>query len=83
AVVHSLSSLESYVFDMKRPVRTVAQEPYFTQRTSRVFVCGGMAGKLVLRQGLSRKETVLHSREGPIWHVRWRVHFIPWANDLV
>ncbi|KIJ13348.1 hypothetical protein PAXINDRAFT_170620, partial [Paxillus involutus ATCC 200175] len=56
AVVHSLSSLESYVFDMERPVRTVrtvAQEPHLTQRMSRAFVCGGMAGKQGLREGLA------------------------------
>ncbi|KAH0840325.1 hypothetical protein J3R83DRAFT_1341 [Lanmaoa asiatica] len=84
-VVHSLSTTESYVFDMKRPIRTVALEPHFAKRTSRAFVCGGMAGTLVLREKgwLGHKETVLHSGEGPIWHVRWREHFIAWANDLV
>lgn len=84
-VVHSLSTTESYVFDMKRPIRTVALEPHFAKRTSRAFVCGGMAGTLVLREKgwLGHKETVLHSAEGPIWHVRWREHFIAWANDLV
>ncbi|KIJ13328.1 hypothetical protein PAXINDRAFT_81370 [Paxillus involutus ATCC 200175] len=83
-VVHSLSSPESYVFDMKRPIRTVALEPHFAKKTSRAFVCGGMAGTLVLREKgwLGHKETVLHSGEGPIWHVRWRAHFIAWANDL-
>ena len=84
-VVHSLSTTESYVFDMKRPIRTVALEPHFAKRTSRAFVCGGMAGTLVLREKgwLGHKESVLHSAEGPIWYVRWREHFIAWANDLV
>lgn len=84
-VVHSLSTTESYVFDMKRPIRTVALEPHFAKRTSRAFVCGGMAGTLVLREKgwLGHKETILHSAEGPIWHVRWREHFIAWANDFV
>ncbi|KAG9317886.1 vacuolar protein sorting-associated protein 41 [Chiua virens] len=83
-VVHSLSTPESYVFDMKRPIRTVALEPHFAKRTSRAFVCGGMAGILVLREKgwLGHKETILHSAEGPIWQVRWREHFIAWANDL-
>ncbi|KAI9569265.1 hypothetical protein HD554DRAFT_2092425 [Boletus coccyginus] len=83
-VVHSLSTTESYVFDMKRPIRTVALEPHFAKRTSRAFVCGGMAGTLVLREKgwLGHKETILHSAEGPIWHVRWREHFIAWANDF-
>ena len=84
-VVHSLSTTESYVFDMKRPIRTVALEPHFAKRTSRAFVCGGMAGTVVLRQKgwIGHKETILHSAEGPIWHIRWREHFIAWANDLV
>ncbi|KAF8555539.1 vacuolar protein sorting-associated protein 41 [Imleria badia] len=83
-VVHSLSTTESYVFDMKRPIRSVALEPHFAKRTSRAFVCGGMAGTLVLREKgwLGHKETILHSAEGPIWHVRWREHFIAWANDF-
>ena len=84
-VVHSLSTTESYVFDMKRPIRTVSLEPHFAKKTSRAFVCGGMAGTLVLREKgwLGHKETVLHSGEGPIGHVRWREHFIAWANDFV
>ncbi|KAG6330412.1 hypothetical protein ID866_8678 [Astraeus odoratus] len=83
-VVQSLSTQESYMFDMKRPIRTVALEPNFAKRSSRAFVCGGMAGTLVLREKgwLGHKETVLHSGEGPIWHVRWRTHLIAWANDF-
>ncbi|KAH7884097.1 hypothetical protein F5I97DRAFT_1814387 [Phlebopus sp. FC_14] len=83
-VVHSLSTPESYVFDMKRPIRTVALEPQFAKKTTRAFVCGGLAGTLVLREKgwLGHKETILHSGEGPIWHVKWRGHLISWANDL-
>lgn len=84
-VIHSLSTPESYAFDMKRPMRTVALEPQFAKRGTRAFVCGGMAGKLVLHEKgwLGHKETVLHSGEGPIWSVRWRGNLIAWANDLV
>lgn len=84
-VIHSLSTPESYAFDMKRPMRTVALEPSFAKRSTRAFVCGGMAGSLVLREKgwLGHKETVLHTGEGPIWHVRWRGRLIAWANDLV
>ncbi|KII94565.1 hypothetical protein PLICRDRAFT_97705 [Plicaturopsis crispa FD-325 SS-3] len=83
-VIHSLSTPESYAFDMKRPMRTVALEPSFAKRSTRAFVCGGMAGSLVLREKgwLGHKETVLHTGEGPIWHVRWRGRLIAWANDL-
>ncbi|KAG1877406.1 hypothetical protein F4604DRAFT_1757258 [Suillus subluteus] len=83
-VIQSLSTNESYMFDMKRPIRTVALEPNFAKKSTRSFVCGGMAGTLVLREKgwLGHKETVLHSGEGPVWHVRWREHLIAWANDL-
>ncbi|KAG1870933.1 vacuolar assembling protein VPS41 [Suillus tomentosus] len=82
-VIQSLSTHESYMFDMKRPIRTVALEPNFAKKSTRSFVCGGMAGTLVLREKgwLGHKETVLHSGEGPVWHVRWREHLIAWAND--
>lgn len=73
------------MFDMKRPIRTVALEPHFAKKSTRSFVCGGMAGTLVLREKgwLGHKETVLHSGEGPVWLVRWREHLIAWANDSV
>ncbi|KAJ6522772.1 hypothetical protein DFH09DRAFT_1191159 [Mycena vulgaris] len=81
-VIHSQS--ESYAFDLKRPMRTVALEPNFAKRTSRAFVCGGMAGNLILHEKgwLGHKETVLHQGEGPIWQIRWRGNLIAWANDF-
>ncbi|KAG6917674.1 hypothetical protein DXG01_001649 [Tephrocybe rancida] len=83
-VVRSISTTESYSFDLKRPMRTVALEPNFAKRTTRAFVCGGLAGNLILYEKgwLGHKETVLHSSEGPIWQVRWRGRLIAWANDL-
>ncbi|OAX39598.1 vacuolar protein sorting-associated protein 41 [Rhizopogon vinicolor AM-OR11-026] len=83
-VIQSLSTQESYMFDMKRPIRTVALEPHFAKKSTRSFVCGGMAGTLVLREKgwLGHRETVLHSGEGPVWHARWRERLIAWANDL-
>ncbi|KAJ7638224.1 vacuolar assembling protein VPS41 [Roridomyces roridus] len=75
---------ESYAFDLKRPMRSIALEPNFAKRTSRAFVCGGLAGNLLLYEKgwLGHKETVLHLGEGPIWQVRWRGRLIAWANDL-
>ncbi|TCD63875.1 Vacuolar protein sorting-associated protein 41 [Steccherinum ochraceum] len=83
-VIHSMSTPEAYSFDMKRPMRTVALEPNFAKRSSRAFICGGMAGNLVLHEKgwLGHKETLLHSGEGPIWQVRWRGRLIAWANDM-
>ncbi|KZP04416.1 vacuolar protein sorting-associated protein 41 [Athelia psychrophila] len=84
-VIHSLTGTESYAFDLKRPIRTMDLEPHFAKRSSRAFVCGGMAESLILREKSwlgHTKETVLHTGEGPIWHVRWRDRLIAWANDL-
>ncbi|KAF5363557.1 hypothetical protein D9756_000090 [Leucocoprinus leucothites] len=83
-VVHSINSTESYSFDLKRPMRTVALEPNFGRRNTRALVYGGLAGNLVLQEKgwLGHKETLLHSGEGPIWQVRWRGRLIAWANDM-
>ncbi|KAH9049599.1 hypothetical protein EDB84DRAFT_1585412 [Lactarius hengduanensis] len=82
--IHSISGTESYTFDMKRPLRSLALEPNFAKRGSRAAVCGGMAGTLVLHEKgwLGHKETLLHLGEGPIWHIRWRGTLIAWANDV-
>ena len=84
-VIHSLNTAESYSFDHKRPMRSLALEPNFSKRGTRSFVCGGLAGNLILHEKgwLGHKETVLHNGEGPIWQVRWRGALIAWANDLV
>ncbi|KAH9994131.1 vacuolar assembling protein VPS41 [Russula compacta] len=82
--IHSISGSESYAFDMKRPLRSLALEPNFAKRGSRAVACGGMSGTLVIQEKgwLGHKETVLHRGEGPIWHIRWRGGLIAWANDL-
>ena len=84
-VIHSVATPEGYSFDMKRPMRTIALEPNFAKRSTRAFICGGMAGNLVMYEKgwLGHKETLLHSGEGPIWQVRWRGRLIAWANDSV
>ena len=84
-VINGVSSSETYVFDMKRPMRTVALEPNFARRGTRAFVCGGMAGTLVMREKgwLGHKETVLYQGEGPVYQARWRGPLIAWASDTV
>ncbi len=83
--VFSVTNPETHVFNMKRPVRTVALEPNFAKSSTRSLISGGMAGNLVLHEKgwLGYKETILHSGEGPIWQVRWRENLVAWANDLV
>ncbi|KAI0034356.1 vacuolar assembling protein VPS41 [Vararia minispora EC-137] len=82
--IQSLSTQESYIFNMKRPMRSLALEPGFAKKSTRGFVCGGMAGTLVMHEKgwLGHKETTLHSGEGPVWQIRWRGPLIAWANDL-
>ncbi|WVO14232.1 hypothetical protein L204_101864 [Cryptococcus depauperatus] len=83
-VIHSLTTPESYAFDYKRPMKAIAIEPDFAKKKSRAFVCGGMAGNLILQEKgwMGYKEQILHSGEGPIWAIEWRGNFIAWANDL-
>jgi len=84
-VIQSLNTSESYKSDQKRPMRSLALEPNFSKRGTRSFVCGGLAGNLILHEKgwLGYNETTLHNGEGPIWQVRWRGALIAWANDLV
>ena len=65
-------------------MRAIALEPSFSKRSTRSFVCGGMAGKLVLyeKSWLGHKETLVHSGEGPVWRTTWRGALIAWANDF-
>lgn len=82
-MIAALSSSEQYEFNFHRPMRSIALEPQFGNRSSRAFVCGGMSGVLVHREKrwFGYKETVLHNGEGPIWAVAWHGRWIAWAND--
>lgn len=83
--IHSLSAPETYNFDFQRPMRCIALEPGFGRRSTRAFVCGGLAGNLVLREKswFGHRETILHSGEGAIWAARWKGTYIAWANEKV
>ncbi|BGP29523.1 Vacuolar protein sorting-associated protein 41 [Rhodotorula toruloides] len=81
--IQSLTTSEAHVFDMQRPMRCAALEPFFGKRNTRQFVSGGMAGNLILSEKgwLGQKDVTLYSGEGPIWAVEWRGTFIAWASD--
>ncbi|KAG8920361.1 Vacuolar protein sorting-associated protein 41, partial [Tulasnella sp. 408] len=83
AAIVSISGTENYGFDLKRPLRAIALDPQFAKRGTRAFVCGGMAGTLVMHEKgwLGHKETTIHSNEGPIWAIQWQGNLIAWAND--
>ena len=94
-LVHTLSTNESIGHNFKRPMRTIALEPDYATKASKAYVCGGMAGEVVLQSqgwlgsfgmGLvgGRSSLVINRGEesdGPIWLTRWRGDRIAWAND--
>jgi vacuolar protein sorting-associated protein 41 len=94
-LVHTLSTSESIGHNFKRPMRTIALEPGYATKASKAYVCGGMAGEVVLQSqgwlgnfgmGLvgGRSSLVINRSEendGPIWVTRWRGDRIAWAND--
>ncbi|KZS87523.1 vacuolar protein sorting-associated protein 41 [Sistotremastrum niveocremeum HHB9708] len=81
--ITSLSTPESYSFNLHRPMLSIALEPGFAKKGSRAFVCGGMAGEIVLHEKgwLGHRETLIHRGEGPIWNIKWCGALIAWAND--
>lgn len=64
--------------------QSVALDPGYSQKTSRQFAAGGLAGQLVLNSKgwLGDRNHVLHSGEGTVHAVRWMGTFIAWANDV-
>lgn len=83
--ITSLSTPETYSFNLHRPMLSIALEPGFAKKGSRAFVCGGMAGEIVLHEKgwLGHRETLIHRGEGPIWNIKWCGALIAWANDKV
>ncbi|KAK7454562.1 Vacuolar protein sorting-associated protein 41 [Stygiomarasmius scandens] len=80
----SLSTKEHYNFDLRRPMLTVCLEPSFSKHSTRSFVCGGLAGSLLLyeKSWFGHTSSTLHLNEGPIYVARWQGRLIAWANDL-
>ena len=76
-------------------MRPIALEPDYATKASKVFVCGDMAGGVVLQsQGwlgsfgmdlVGGHSSLIINRgeesDGPIWLTRWRGDRIAWAND--
>lgn len=48
AILHSLATGTTTGHNFKRPLRTIALEPTYSSSTSKAYVCGGLAGELVL-----------------------------------
>ncbi|KAJ1977683.1 Vacuolar protein sorting-associated protein 41 [Dimargaris xerosporica] len=81
--VSALLSTEKTSYQFMRPMKCIALHPEYRNQPTRPFVAGGMAGDLVLseRGWLGKKDTLLHSGEGPVFNTQWRHTFIAWACD--
>lgn len=81
ATICPASSITSY----KRAVKALALDPDYARRNTRQFVCGGMAGELVLRERgwMSTRDVVVQQGEGAIYAVSWHRTFIAWADEVV
>ncbi|KAJ1656188.1 Vacuolar protein sorting-associated protein 41 [Dispira simplex] len=82
-MVHSLVSDERTSYRFLRPMKCIALHPTYRLNPARPFVAGGMAGDLILseRGWLGKRDTLLHSGEGPVFNVQWCDTFIAWACD--
>ncbi|KAI9283703.1 hypothetical protein BC943DRAFT_280643 [Umbelopsis sp. AD052] len=81
--VCALYTPEVQSFNYRRPVKSVAIDPEFKNKSTHQFVSGGMAEQLIMNEKgwLGHKDTVLHANEGPIYSIKWRGNLIAWAND--
>ncbi|XP_078376476.1 vacuolar protein sorting-associated protein 41 homolog isoform X2 [Oculina patagonica] len=81
-VINGLYSNENNVqasFDS--PVKSVALDPEFSKKRTKMYVTGGTKLILTERGWFRNKATILHEGEGNIRTIKWRSHLIAWAND--
>ncbi|KAJ3308452.1 Vacuolar protein sorting-associated protein 41 [Blyttiomyces sp. JEL0837] len=82
-VVNSLYSVEQSVIKNRRPMKAVALEPDYSRKATRQVVGGGTGEELIMsgKGWFGTKDVVIHSGEGPIYTVKWRMNYIAWANE--
>ena len=83
-VINGLYNTENnQVMNFDRPVKAVAMDPdFYKSGSGKHFVTGD--DKLVMNEKgfWSRyRSLTLHQGEGPIRNIKWKSHFIAWAND--
>ncbi|XP_048576551.1 vacuolar protein sorting-associated protein 41 homolog isoform X2 [Nematostella vectensis] len=82
-VINGLYSSENNVqatFDS--PIKSIALDPEFSTKTTKLYVTGGSKLTLTERGWFRNKTTVLHEGEGAIRTIKWRATFIAWSNDV-
>ncbi|KAI8371458.1 uncharacterized protein BYT42DRAFT_594997 [Radiomyces spectabilis] len=81
--IYALYTSEVQHFNFRRPVKSIALDPAYANKSTRQFVSGGLAEQLIMTEKgwLGHKDVVLHANEGPIYAIQWRGNFIAWAND--
>ncbi|CAH9072753.1 unnamed protein product [Cuscuta europaea] len=82
-IINGLFTEERMKFEYHRPMKAIALDPGYANKSSRRFVTGGLAGQLYfnVKKWIGYRDQVLHSGEGPIHAVKWRANLIAWAND--
>ncbi|KAL2315234.1 Vacuolar protein sorting-associated protein Vps41 [Schizosaccharomyces pombe] len=83
-IISNITTRETTVHDFKRPLLSVAIDPYYSTRSSRQVLSGGRAGKVVLSEKgwLGNKDTVLQADCGAVYKISWYTTYIAWASDL-
>jgi len=81
--VSGLYSSERFENQYNRPTLSIALDPQFSKKTSKTFVIGLRGGEVILNsKGLfGRKDTIIHSGEGPIYCIKWNGTMIAWSSN--
>lgn len=81
-VINGLYSSENNVqANFDSPVKSVALDPDFSKKRTKMYVTGGTKLILTERGWFRNKATVLHEGEGSIRTIKWRSTFIAWADN--
>ncbi|XP_067021435.1 vacuolar protein sorting-associated protein 41 homolog isoform X2 [Acropora muricata] len=81
-VINGLCSSENNIqtsFDS--PVKSVALDPEFSKKRTKMYVTGGTKLILTERGWFRNKVSVIHEGEGSIRTIKWKSTLIAWAND--
>ncbi|RMX42402.1 hypothetical protein pdam_00004865, partial [Pocillopora damicornis] len=81
-VINGLYSSENNVqasFDT--PVKSVALDPEFSKKRTKMYVTGGTKLILTERGWFRNKSSILHEGEGNIRTIKWKASLIAWADD--